>query len=277
MGIKKMAKKLSIAILLAILLFSWNSLFATDFSSTNFIIKDPVIEPGAGFSTSNNFQLWGSMGQAAIGTSTATSFGLKSGFMYFLSSPTAPSGLNAVAASQTQINLSWTDNSSNEDGFKIERKTGSGGTYSQIATVLINVASYSDTGLSASTNYYYRVRAYNSAGNSGYSNEANATTLSPSAPLVGGGGGDRGDGRAVCRQRHGGQAGALHLETVEHFRSKMLGIAGRAAIATAQHLALGQQALHHPFRGDGDRLGEQIQRLQLDMGAVGEMVANAGN
>ncbi len=189
-----MAKKLSIAILLAILLFSWNSLFATDFSSTNFIIKDPVIEPGAGFSTSNNFQLWGSMGQAAIGTSTATSFGLKSGFMYFLSSPTAPSGLNAVAASQTQINLSWTDNSSNEDGFKIERKTGSGGTYSQIATVLINVASYSDTGLSASTNYYYRVRAYNSAGNSGYSNEANATTLSPSAPLVGGGGGGGGIG-----------------------------------------------------------------------------------
>jgi subtilisin family serine protease len=96
-----------------------------------------------------------------------------------LTAPSAPSSLSATAASASQIDLSWTDNSLNESGFKIERKAGSGGTFSQIATVSPNVTSYSDTGLSASTAYYYRVRAYNWNGNSGYSNEASATTPAP--------------------------------------------------------------------------------------------------
>ena len=100
--------------------------------------------------------------------------------------PTAPSALTATAASSSQINLGWTDNASNETGFKIERKTGSGGTYSQIATVGTGVVSYNDTGLTASTTYYYRVRATNAAGDSGYSNEANATTnAAPTGGLEG--------------------------------------------------------------------------------------------
>jgi hypothetical protein len=95
------------------------------------------------------------------------------------SQPAAPTGLAASAVSSSQINLSWTDNASNETGFKIERKTGSGGTWSQVATVGAGVTGYSNTGLSASTTYTYRVRATNSAGDSGYSNEANATTQTP--------------------------------------------------------------------------------------------------
>jgi len=90
--------------------------------------------------------------------------------------PALPSQLTAGAASGNQIDLIWTDNSSDESGFKIERMTGSEGTYSQIATVGADVESYSDTGLSEVTPYYYRVSAFNSAGNSDYSNEANATT-----------------------------------------------------------------------------------------------------
>ncbi|MBI3008434.1 MAG: fibronectin type III domain-containing protein, partial [Candidatus Omnitrophica bacterium] len=95
----------------------------------------------------------------------------------FALSPTAPSGLSASAALASQIDLSWTDNSSNETGFRIERKTGASGTYSEIATPTANTTTYNDTGLSESTTYYYRVRAYNASGNSSYSNEANALTL----------------------------------------------------------------------------------------------------
>lgn len=94
-------------------------------------------------------------------------------------SPETPSGLGAMPISSSQIDLSWTDNSGNETGFKIEQKIGVGGTYSQIAAVGADETTYSDTGLTGGTTYYYQVRAYNSAGDSAYSNEANATTASP--------------------------------------------------------------------------------------------------
>jgi fibronectin type 3 domain-containing protein len=89
--------------------------------------------------------------------------------------PTAPSNLTASAVSPRQINLSWRDNSNNEQGFKIERKTGVSGTWSQMATVGANVTTYRDTAVLANTGYCYRVRAYNAAGNSQYSNEASTS------------------------------------------------------------------------------------------------------
>jgi len=90
--------------------------------------------------------------------------------------PSAPSNLHSTVTSSTQINLSWTDNSNNEDGFKIERKIGAGGIYAQAATVSARISSYLDTGLICDTDYYYRVRAYNGAGDSGYSGEVNKTS-----------------------------------------------------------------------------------------------------
>ncbi len=101
------------------------------------------------------------------------------------SPPAAPSGLNAVAISKTRIDLSWTDNSSDEDGFKIERSPNGTSGWTQIATVGANVTSYNNTGLTCDTGYYYRVRAYNGNSNSGYSNTANETTTTcppPNAP-----------------------------------------------------------------------------------------------
>ena len=89
--------------------------------------------------------------------------------------PKAPSSLTAKAASSTQINLTWTDASSNEEGFKIELSLD-GKTYVQVATVGANVKAYSSTGLSAAKKYYYRVRSYHSGGDSAYSNAAYATT-----------------------------------------------------------------------------------------------------
>jgi len=99
-----------------------------------------------------------------------------------INAPTAPSALVLAAISASQINLAWTDNATNETRFKIERKTGSGGDYAQIATTVTNVSSFSDLGLTAVTDYYYRVRASNSAGDSAFSLETNVATL-PLAPL----------------------------------------------------------------------------------------------
>jgi hypothetical protein len=95
--------------------------------------------------------------------------------------PAAPSTLAASAISSSQINVSWKDNASNETLFRIQRKTGSGGTYADVTTVGTasgtgTTVNYSSTGLAASTNYYYRVRAENTSGVSAWSNEANATT-----------------------------------------------------------------------------------------------------
>jgi YD repeat-containing protein len=94
------------------------------------------------------------------------------------SPPSAPTGLGGTAVSSSQIDLTWTDNSGDEDGFKVERSTDSGSTFSEITSISANVTSYSNTGLTASTTYTYRVYAYNNYGNSGYSNEVNVTTQS---------------------------------------------------------------------------------------------------
>ncbi|MGC8789623.1 MAG: stalk domain-containing protein, partial [Caldisericum sp.] len=91
--------------------------------------------------------------------------------------PSAPSNLFAISISSSQINLTWVDNSDNEDGFKIERKK-TGETYTEIKTLPANTTSYSDTGLSSNTTYYYRIRAFNSYGNSSYSNEVSVSTKS---------------------------------------------------------------------------------------------------
>src|SRR5690606_21861258 len=88
----------------------------------------------------------------------------------------APSNLVATTASSTSINLTWNDNSSNETGFQIQRAPTSGGTYSTIHTTAANVTSYTNTGLSSNTTYYYRVRATNGTINSAYTSLASATT-----------------------------------------------------------------------------------------------------
>ena len=90
--------------------------------------------------------------------------------------PAAPSNPSATAVSSSQINLAWADNSANETSFRVERKTGAGGTYAEIASLNANSVSFSDTGLAPATQYFYRVRASNSSGFSSYTAEVSATT-----------------------------------------------------------------------------------------------------
>ena len=89
--------------------------------------------------------------------------------------PADPSGLSANAVSNTQINLSWTDNATDEDSYRIEQSSD-GVNFSIIAVLGADSTSYSDAGLSASTSYFYQVNASNAAGSSGYTNVASATT-----------------------------------------------------------------------------------------------------
>lgn len=95
--------------------------------------------------------------------------------------PAAPSGLLATAASATQINLSWTNNATNQTGFKVER-SADGVTFTQIGTTGATTTTYSDSPLAPVTIYYYRVRATNGAGDSAYTSVANATTLADTTP-----------------------------------------------------------------------------------------------
>jgi fibronectin type 3 domain-containing protein len=86
----------------------------------------------------------------------------------------APTGLSATATSSSQINLSWTG-STGAASYSVGRSTTSGGPYTTIATG-IATTSYSNTGLTASTTYYYVVEAVNAGGTSANSSQASATT-----------------------------------------------------------------------------------------------------
>jgi hypothetical protein len=99
--------------------------------------------------------------------------------------PTDPSSATASATAYNSVTVKWTDNSGDEAGFKLER-SGNGVDYSEIATLGAGATSMVDNGVIASSNFYYRVRAYNSAGNSGYSNVAAVTTpaMPPSPPAA---------------------------------------------------------------------------------------------
>ncbi|MEQ1850142.1 MAG: FG-GAP-like repeat-containing protein [Chthoniobacteraceae bacterium] len=95
--------------------------------------------------------------------------------------PTVPGGLTANPASISRIDLAWNDQSNNEAGFKIERKTGTGG-FQQIAQTAAGISTFSNSGLTPGTAYIYRVRAFNAYGDSAYSFEASAATPPDTTP-----------------------------------------------------------------------------------------------
>ncbi len=98
--------------------------------------------------------------------------------------PAAPTGLSAAPKSSTAIILNWTDGSSTETGFQIERSQTAGSSFTLIFTTPANALSFMDDGLLPKTKYYYRMRAINAGGNSNYTTEIFATTADapPTAP-----------------------------------------------------------------------------------------------
>jgi len=110
--------------------------------------------------------------------------------------PAAPTTPGAQALSHNAVRVTWVDVADNEDGVRIDRKIGAGA-FSLHVTVGPEVETYDDTGLNAETLYTYRVRAFNSGGESSNSSEAGATT--PAAPVGGGGGATRRHRRGMAR------------------------------------------------------------------------------
>jgi len=97
----------------------------------------------------------------------------------------APTNLTATAISRNEIKLTWKDNSSDEDGFNIERKEGPWGVFQIIARTEANVTTYDDkrSGLSPDTTYYYRVAYYRGSELSEYSKVTSEPTLKKAIPL----------------------------------------------------------------------------------------------
>ncbi|GAB3249340.1 hypothetical protein GCM10027347_06370 [Larkinella harenae] len=98
--------------------------------------------------------------------------------------PASPVRLTATAASFHRVDLAWADGSGNESGFQVDRSPNGNDGWEKIAEVGPNTTSYADQGVQPQTRYFYRVRAVNGAGPSGYSNVADATTPigPPAAP-----------------------------------------------------------------------------------------------
>jgi hypothetical protein len=131
-------------------------------------------DTGLTASTTYNYTVKGvnSVGASAPASASATTSSV-------CTVPSAPTGLSATAASASQINLSWTASTANcTPTYSVFRSTTSGFTPSssnQIASGLSGT-SFSDTGLTCNTAYFYLVEGSNSAGTSAASNQASATT-----------------------------------------------------------------------------------------------------
>ncbi len=90
--------------------------------------------------------------------------------------PAAPSNLGAASTGQDSIQLTWQDNSSDEDSFDVQYSEDNGSTWAHVGTASANVTTYNISGFSAGTHYCFRVSATNNNGSSGWSNTACATT-----------------------------------------------------------------------------------------------------
>lgn len=100
-----------------------------------------------------------------------------------VAAPLAPTLLMGIAGTPRSVEVNWIDNSSNEEGFRIERHTGTGA-WIQVKTLGAGAIKWMDETVSPATVYTYRVKAYNAGGDSAWSNEVSVTTPSDVQTVV---------------------------------------------------------------------------------------------
>ena len=184
-----LSHKKHLQIFLFIFGFIFFSVVSADFSSTNFILENPVNTIGGGHSTSSSFQYLSTEAQLIQGQSTSTSFTQNAGFLYY---PTASSPVISATAGNAQVVLNWTASTGvlaniTRYDVGISTTSGSGFVYSSLGNVLTNTK----TSLTNGTAYYFKVRSY-AAGI--LLSESSEVTATPVAPSGGGGGGGGGGG-----------------------------------------------------------------------------------
>lgn len=148
--------------------------FAKPLSPSPMFTWSVVSGPGT-ISSSGKYSAPSTTGTALVQAASAGTVGTARVDIVSPAVPTSPTSLSAKALSGNQIQVTWSDRSSNETGFAVESSTDSR-TYRAAGTVGANVRSLTASGLAARTKYYFRVRAYNAGGYSAYSNVASATT-----------------------------------------------------------------------------------------------------
>lgn len=217
-------------------LFSSNC-FAVNYSSSNFVVKDPVVTSGSQSATSSNFKLNQSVSQVASGKSSSGSFQLWSGFQYYF---TASSNTLSATAGNAQVSLSWTIPQTflgaNVGSYEVGVGTASGGeTYTSVGSV----TSYTQTGLTNNTTYYFKIKAKTLAGTVlTYSNEVSAVPVATTSNNNGGGGAGGGgsytgvvvfngyaapDSKVVILQ-NGNQVGATQSNSSGYFQITAKGL-----------------------------------------------------
>lgn len=175
----------------------------TSISSDNFRVIDSQhsIFGGISSSSSSSFILTATMGDFAIGSSSITSFGLRSGFLYFPKVTAAT--LNTATAGDGQVALAWTAATAYQGwsigGYNVCHKS----TGSYTCVDVGNVTSYTKTGLTNGTTYTFKIEAYDGLTAKNVIAESNEKTAAPASaatptptptptPAAGGGGGGGG-------------------------------------------------------------------------------------
>ena len=185
---KFLSKKHLFCIFLGLVFFTFAH---ADFSSTSYTMENPVNIIEGGQSSSSSFQYLSSTGQLTSGQSTSTSFAENAGFLYF---PTASTPALSATAGNAQVALSWTAATgilANVTSYQVGTGTVSGTyTFQDVG----NVISYTKTGLSNGTPYYFKVRSYALGLLLSESVEVSSTPVAPSTPPSSGGSGGGGGG-----------------------------------------------------------------------------------